>query len=241
MLSKHWSRLAFAGSMALTLALVGCGQNGYPNGIDPTTGMPYSSETGYGNGYGSGTGYSDPTSGYGSGYGTGYSDPSSGYGTGYGTGTGYSDPTSGYGSGYGTGYGTGYPTNYPASAQLTVQGVSKQASGILFWKKLSVSGQVVNNTQTPLSGEVQISFTKGGQVVETKYEFVTNLTPGQTHSFTDASTKTADDAEITVNTEQSTMPNTGYNSGYGTSTGYGTGYGASTGYPSTGTGYGTSY
>jgi hypothetical protein len=232
MMKKQWTSLAFAGTMALALMLTGCGTNGYytdPNGMYGTGG--------YNDPYGSGGYGSDP---YGSG--GGYSSDPYGSGGSYNSGSGYD--SGGYGSG---GYSNPYPNgNYPpqttVGAQLVVDGVNKKKSGILFWKKVTVSGEVKNNTQSTLSGELQISFTKGGKVVETQYEFVTDLAPGQTHSFEVTAKKSSDDADVSVDTQQDQGTPPGYNTGYGSSYGssYGSGYGSSTG-SSYGSGYDSSY
>lgn len=224
---KQLNRLALVGTTAVTLLLAGCGAN--PNTVDPND--PY------GNG-----GYDDP---YGGG---GYDDPSSG--------GGYNDPYGGGTGGYpstGGGYpstGGGYPstTPLPVGGELTVGQLDKKKSGILLWKKLTVTGQIKNPTGQTLSGEVQISFTKKGKVVETQYEFVTDLQPNQTHSFEAKSKKSSDDVSVSVTTQMPTSPVSTYPGGGGYNSGYpstGGGYsGGGSSYPGTGGSYpggGSSY
>lgn len=231
-MNKQVTRLALAGTTALALLLAGCGGNGMqydPN--NPYGSDPYGSGGGYGSDpYGSDPYGSDP---YGSGGGYG-SDPYGGSG-GYGSTPGYGT-TPGYGST--PGYGTTPTPGYGMGGQLTLGRIDKKKSGLLLWKKTEVSGQVTNSTQGPLSGELQISFMKGGKVVETQYEFVTDLAPGQSHTFTLKSKKSADDAEVTVTTQEPVNfgGSGGYGGGYGSTPGYGTqpgygsgGYGGGTG------------
>lgn len=204
-------RLACAGGAAIALLASGCGT--LPYGTDP-----------YGYGYNDpyGSGYSDP---YGSGYGSGYSDPyGSGYGSGYGTGSSYN----------GTPPGIYSPPPSIVVGELKVGSIKKETKGILFWKKMTVTGQVTNPSQGILTGELTISFMKRNKVVETSSEFVTDLAPGQSHSFTVTSKKSADDVQISVTSQQGTAaPATGY----GTGSGYGSGYGSDP----YGSGYGSSY
>jgi hypothetical protein len=202
------------GVIALVL-LAGCGAN--PNGVDA-----------YGNPidpYGSG--YSDP---YGS------SDP---YG-GSTLGGGYSDP---YGSNSGSGFGGGYGATGPAYGnstggtpsmglgELKIGKLDKSRKGFWFWRRLTVASQITNPSQVVLTGEVIISFMKGSKVVETQTEFVTDLAPGQAHSFSATSKKAADDVQISVLSKPGQAPSSGYGNG---STGFGSGYGSSNGGPSGG-------
>ena len=223
MTNQKLARLALAGLSAFALLTTGCGQT--PGAYDPYATDPYGSDP-----YGSGGYGSDP---YGS------SDPYGGS-TGGSYGGGYGGSTGSYG-GAPTGTYGGYPTSVPVptTGELKVGGLNKDSKGFLFWKKLVVTGQVQNPSQAVLSGEVQISFTKKGKVVETQTEFVTDLAPGQAHSFTVTSKKSADDVQVSV-TSQPGQPAGGYGggSGYGSGTGssYGGGYGSGTG--STG-GYGS--
>lgn len=214
---KQMNRLAIVGATAVTLLLAGCGTN--PNGYDPNN--PYANDP-YGNGdYDNGGGYTDP--------GSGYTDPGSGYNNGGGS----YNPT------------PNYPTTPVVTGELTVGQIDKKKSGILFWKKLEVTGQIKNPTTQILSGEVQISFTKKGKVVETQYEFVTDLAANQTSSFTVKSKKSCDDVTITVTTQQpstpvSTYPGGSYGGGYnngGYSSGTGSYPGTGGSYPSTGGSY----
>ncbi len=239
MMNQKLVRIAFAGMTTLALLTTGCG-GGTPNGYDPYATDPYGTDPYGSDPYGGSTGGSYGSDPYGGS--TGGS-----YGGGYGGSTGGS-----YGGGYGgaTGGGTygGYPTGVPVpgTGELKVGGLDKTSKGILFWKKLVVTGQVQNPSQAVLSGEVQISFTKKGKVVETQTEFVTDLAPGQSHSFTVTSKKSADDVQVSV-TSQPGQSAGGYGggSGYGGGTGgsYGGGYGGSTGGygGSTGGSYGGGY
>lgn len=239
--------------MAIACLLAGCGIQPFA----PTTGdYGYGSDP-YGGGYGS-----DPYSGgygsdpYGGGYGSspsggGYgSDPYSGGGFGGGS---FTSPGGNYGGSFGT-----VPTPAPITGKLQVSRLNKNSKGVLLWKKLTVSGQITNPSQGVLSGELQISFTKGGKVVETQTEFVTDLAPGQAQGFTVSSKRSADDVQIGITSLPGQLPGsnytgggygsgygngsgTGYSGGYGAGTGYGGGYGSGTsGYPG-GSGYGTPY
>ena len=219
MTNQKLVRLAFAGLTALALLSTGCGAA--PGAYDPYAdpyGDPYASDP-----YGSDPYGSDP---YGS-------DPYGGS-----TGGSYGGSTGGYGTTPGGTYG-GYPTGVPVppTGELRVGNLDKDSKGILFWKKLVVTGQVQNPSQAVLSGEVQISFTKKGKVVETQTEFVTDLAPGQSHSFTVTSKKSADDVQISV-VSQPGQSAGGYGGGYGGGTG--SSYGGGTG-SSYGGGTGSSY
>lgn len=222
---KQWNRVAIVGATAMTLLLAGCGAN--PNGYDPNN--PYNDP--YGGDYGGDYGGGDYDNG------GGYNDPGYG-GGGYNGGGSYNPAPS-------------YPTTPVVTGELTVGQVDKKKSGFLFWKKLSVTGQIKNPTTQILSGEVQISFTKKGKVVETQYEFVTDLAANQTHSFSVKSKKSCDDVTITVTTQQpstpvSTYPAGGYGGGYsgGYTGGAGSYPGGGSSYPGGGSSYpggGSSY
>jgi hypothetical protein len=213
------------GTMPFTATPGGYGYED-PYGSDPYGGGSSPGGDPYGGGYGGG-------SSYGGGYGGGSS-----YGGGYG-----SMPTGGTSNGF---FNT-VPTPAPLSGQLQVGRLTKDRKGLLFWKRLTVSGQVSNPSQVVLSGELQISFMRSGKLVETQTEFVTDLAPGQTHGFTLSSKKTADDVQVTVTSlpAQSPMGNYGPGTGgfgggnsfgggssYGGGSGYGSGYGNGGGYGS---------
>ncbi|MEB3329810.1 MAG: hypothetical protein VKQ33_11310 [Candidatus Sericytochromatia bacterium] len=214
-------RAGIVGGCLVAFAAGGCGTM-------PLMATP--GDYGYGDPYGS-----DP---YGGGYG---GDP---YGGGTSSGGGYgSDP---YGGGYGStptggtsnGFFNTVPTPAPVTGQLQVGRLTKDTTGVLFWKRLTVSGQVSNPSQVVLSGELQVSFMRGGKLVETQTEFVTDLAPGQTHGFTLRSKKAADDVHITATSLPAQAPMGNYlpgAGGYGGGASYGGGYlggGASGGYGS---------
>lgn len=219
---KHARWTCLVGLVA-ALLLAGCGAT--PNQTTPD---------GYGSGYGSD---------YGGDYGGGTSIGGGSYAGGSGGSTDYGSGVSGgtgYGSGYpgGTGYGSATQVGAVAGGELTVGKVEKKNSGFWLWKRVTAVGQIRNGTQATLSGEVQISFTKKNKVVETQYEFVTDLAPGQTHSFTVKSKKACDDAEVAVKSLPGVQPGgaNGIGSSYpsGSVGGYPTG--SSGGYPSDSTG-----
>lgn len=107
------------------------------------------------------------------------------------------------------------PTGNPGYEQpvltgsLVVSSVDKKKKGLLF-KKLVVSGQVVNTSNQPLSDTLKIEFKKSKGVIskkleisETKTQVITQLAPGQSVAFSLESDKSGtDDAEVTVETTQ---------------------------------------
>lgn len=242
MTQKPWNKVAIAATATLTLLLAGCGTNPYGvdqygNPIDP-----------YGN---NGYGYEDP-------YGGGSYGGGSDYGSDYGSGGGSYGGGS-YGGGYGSDYGSGtgsYGSGMPVytGGELSSKVLNKKQEGIIFFKKLVATVQIKNPTTGILTGEITVHFTKNGKVVDTQTEFVSDLGPGQTHTFEKKSRKSADNAEVSVVTKVPSNVGGTYGSGMGTGTGYGTGSGSgydtgygtggSTypgtggGYPSTGGGYG---
>ncbi|MFN3431659.1 MAG: hypothetical protein ACK46X_17110 [Candidatus Sericytochromatia bacterium] len=233
MTQKPWNKLAIAATATLTLLLASCGTNPYGqvdqygNPIDP---------------YGSGYGYEDPYGG-GSDYGSDYGGGSD-YGSDYGSGGGS------YGGGYGSDYGSGtgsYGSGMPVytGGELSSKVLDKQQEGIIFFKKMVATVQIKNPTTGILTGEITVHFTKKGKVVDTQTEFVSDLGPGQTHTFEKKSRKSADNVEVSVVTKVPSNVGGTYGSGMGTGTGYGTGTGTgsgydtgsgSSGYPSTGGG-----
>lgn len=225
--------------VATTAALAGCGQ---------TTPGVYDPNNPYGSGYvdpSTGT-YVDPNNPYGSSsqYGTDTSGTPAMYGNGtYGSGAVPAAPVATGSANMPTGTGTAAST----APTLTLGPITKHSSGFWLWQHLEADGQVTNSSNAVLSGEVQLSFMKKGRVVETQYEFVTDLAPGQSHTFTLKSKKSADDAQGSVssepgNTQANPYGSSTYGSPYGSSSGstygstYGSGYDNTGGYPTSTTG-----
>lgn len=80
-------------------------------------------------------------------------------------------------------------------ALLVISDVKKTTSGILLWKKLTVTGKVTNRGEQPLSGEVTLKFMKSGKVVENGRKPIASLAPGQTMTFELKSSASADDVQ----------------------------------------------
>lgn len=230
MKNSQLKRLAIAASAVLALALTGCGYNN-ANTVDPYGGYtdPYST-----GGYGTGGGYtSDPYGGSTGGYGGSTGS--------YGGSTGsYGGSTGSYGGGYGSGYGNTTQAGY-AGGELTARVLNQKREGFLFWKKVHATIQIKNNTPGVLTGDVTISFTKGGKVVDTQTEFITDLGPGQTHTFDKTARKTSDSVEVSVVTQAPSSQVNNNPNGYGSNYGSGSSYGSGTsgGYGSDP--YGSSY
>ena len=222
MFKQTSKKILLAALLLSTFAAAGCGTMPFAQPGDYGYGDPYSGD--YGGDYGGG----DP---YGGG-GFGGSDPYGGGGFGgsdpYAGGGGFAGTTPG--SSLGGSWGT-VPMPAPMTGELRVGRLNKDTKGILFWKKLTVSGQVSNPSQGVLSGELQISFMRRGKVVETQVEFVTDLAPGQSQSFTVTSRKAADDVQIGVTSLPGQLPGSNYTSGsnYGGGMGGGFNSGGSSG------------
>jgi hypothetical protein len=82
-------------------------------------------------------------------------------------------------------------------AQLAVGGVEKKRSGFL-WRKLRIKSAVTNRGALPLDGEVVVRFKKGGQVVQSEFQALAALAPGQSRAIEMVSAVAADDAEVTA-------------------------------------------
>jgi len=148
-----------------------------------------------------------------------YTDPLAGdYGPGLGYGGGgfFNSPTGAVG-----GYMPSTPANAPAMVnptppELTLRQVRKQVTGALLWKRLKVSGQVINNQNVALKGELRVSFTRRGKVVETQTVLIPDLVDGQAKSFSLTSKRACDDvelnllSEVTMTPVQSGVPNVSF-------------------------------
>ncbi|HEY9724118.1 MAG TPA: hypothetical protein V6D47_19095 [Oscillatoriaceae cyanobacterium] len=136
------------------------------------------------------------------------------------------------------------PYAAPTVGSLAVTNVAKKTHGVLMFKKLEVTGEVINTSNAPLSGTLKITFEKSSGIFnktlsesETKTQDFSNIQPGQSESFDITSSNSAADAEVTVDTLQTQAPLAAQSYGYGATTG---GYGATTGgYGATAGGYGT--
>lgn len=93
------------------------------------------------------------------------------------------------------------PTPTPTPPALEAYFTTSDTTGALWWKKVTVTGEVHNPTSTTLSGVLAVTFTKAGAVVQTRGRAVSNLAGGETVSFTYTSDKSADDAELTITTD----------------------------------------
>ena len=82
-----------------------------------------------------------------------------------------------------------------AFAMLVVGGLTKTKAGFL-WRKLSVKGQVTNKGTEPLSGQLTLTFKKGGDAVQTETLPIALLAPGQSLPFTKDSAVAADEVEV---------------------------------------------
>lgn len=164
--------------------------------------------------YDPGYGYNDP--GYNDpGYGNpGYNDP--GYGN-----PGYNDP--GYGN---PGYG-----NLPVQLSATVTRKETARGGFLWLKKYveSVTVQVNNPSQQQVQGILRVTFTKGGQAVDTPEQMIT-LAPGGTQEYTISTTQKADDATAYAESQNGANPGTGNGWGNGGGSNWGGGNGSGWGY-----------
>lgn len=98
----------------------------------------------------------------------------------------------------------------PVVGSLTISGLEKTKSGLIFFKHMTVKGSVVNTSSVPLSGTIKVEFkdskgilTKTMVTEETKTQVVAQLQPGQSFPFEIKSDETGiDDAEVTVETMQ---------------------------------------
>ena len=97
----------------------------------------------------------------------------------------------------------------PLTGSLTVGSISKTTHGILMFKKLEVKCVVTNTSNVALSGTVKVQFKKNSGFIKKTLnddgtpmtQDISNLAPGQTQSVDITSTKSEDDAEITVDTQ----------------------------------------
>jgi hypothetical protein len=93
------------------------------------------------------------------------------------------------------------PTPTPTPPALEAYVTHADTTGALWWKKVTVTGEVHNPTSGTLSGVLTVTFTKAGAVVQTRGRAVSSLAGGETLSFTYTSDKSADDAELTITTD----------------------------------------
>lgn len=124
------------------------------------------------------------------------------------------------------------------AGSLVVNGVNKAKKGFIGFRKVEVTGTVMNTSSVPLSGTLKLEFkekkgiiNKRLETVETKTQIISNLAPGSSLPFTIKSDKSCDDVEVTVETDQPvTAAGMG---GYGqpAANPYGNPYGQSTGNP----------
>lgn len=93
------------------------------------------------------------------------------------------------------------PTPTPTPPALEAYVTHSDTTGALWWKKVTVTGEVRNPTSGTLSGVLTVTFTKAGAVVQTRGRVISNLAGGETVSFGYTSDKSADDAELTITTD----------------------------------------
>lgn len=101
------------------------------------------------------------------------------------------------------------PTTPVIAGSLVVSGVNEAKKGFIGFRKVEVTGTVMNTSSVPLSGTLKIEFkekkgiiNKRLEVVETKTQIISNLAPGSSLPFTIKSDKSCDTAEVTVETDQ---------------------------------------
>ena len=97
------------------------------------------------------------------------------------------------------------------TGSLVVSNVSKTRTGIVLFKKMHVSGSVINSSNVPLSGTLKVQFQKNkGIFTKTltatgvKTVVVSTLQPGQSFPVTVDSDTRNDDAEVTVESNPTT-------------------------------------
>jgi hypothetical protein len=96
---------------------------------------------------------------------------------------------------------TPMPTATPIPIQrgkLDIRDVTQDTKGILFWKKLVMKGRVFNSGSTPLSGTLQVAFSKSGTAGDTQTKAIDNLSPGQSMPFEFISAASADAGNLSI-------------------------------------------
>ncbi|HBN09183.1 MAG TPA: hypothetical protein DD435_11240 [Cyanobacteria bacterium UBA8530] len=96
---------------------------------------------------------------------------------------------------------TPMPTATPIPIQqgkLDIRDVTQDTKGILFWKKLITKGRVFNSGSTPLSGTLQVAFSKSGTAGDTQTKAIDNLSPGQSMAFEFTSAASADAGNLSI-------------------------------------------
>lgn len=84
------------------------------------------------------------------------------------------------------------PTPTPAlTGKLEIRDLAHDSKGLIF-KNHIVRGRVYNSSYQPLSGTLQVVFTKNGVIKDTQTKAITNLSPGTSMSFELTSTETTD-------------------------------------------------
>lgn len=92
-------------------------------------------------------------------------------------------------------------TPTPAPTELVAYFTKQDTSGLLFWKKITIAGEVYNPTATTRSGVLKVEFSKNGKVVETRGRTISSLRAGETYAFEYKSNESADDAQLIITTD----------------------------------------
>lgn len=90
------------------------------------------------------------------------------------------------------------PTPTPVlTGQLEVRDLAHDSKGLIF-KNHILRGRVYNSSHQPLSGTLQVIFTKSGVIKDTQTKAISNLSPGTSMSFELTSTETTDNATAMI-------------------------------------------